>query len=79
MPNTPAEFRIGTFHLALDKNKETINFCFPSGQLNWVGNNIKVTEQVRGCIAVILQKCLNLYIILKVTEPRMTWKYVFNW
>ena len=41
----------------------------------------KVTEQVRGCVAenhphvhVILQKCLNLFIILKLTEPKMTWK-----
>ena len=42
---------------------------------------LKVTEQVRGCVVenhphgrVILQKCLNLYIILKLTEPKMTWK-----
>ena len=42
---------------------------------------LKVTEQVRGCVAenhphvhVILQKCLNLYIILKLTESKMTWK-----
>ena len=41
----------------------------------------KVTEQVRGCVAenhphghVILQKFLNLFIILKLTEPKMTWK-----
>ena len=40
---------------------------------------IKVTEQVRGCVAqnhphgrVILQKCLNLYIILKLTEPKIS-------
>ena len=43
--------------------------------------DLKVTEQVRGCVAenhphvhVILQKCLNLFIILKLTEPKMTWK-----
>ena len=42
---------------------------------------IKVTEQDCGCVAenhphgrVILQKCLNLYIILKLTEPNMMWK-----
>ena len=55
----------------------------------WCGRKItkffslcfKVTEQVRGCFAenhphgrVILQKCLNLYIFLKLTEQKMTWK-----
>ena len=45
----------------------------------FVLRSLKVTEQVRGCVAenhphgrVILQKCLNLYIVLKLTEPKMT-------
>ena len=44
--------------------------------------HFKVTEQVCGSVVenhphgrVILQKCLNLYIILKLTEPKMMWKY----
>ena len=49
--------------------------------LKLISKLFKVTEQVRGCVAenhphgrVILQKCLNLYVILKLTEQRVTWK-----
>ena len=64
------------FHNLVTKNRTDLNYVTRTRD-SFEYMFLKVAEQVRGCIAqnhphgrVILGKCLNLYIILKLIEPR---------